>query len=58
MKPIKYRGYTIEYNPKPIPLRGYDYDYWCDDEELGGCAASVEQAKAEIDLEIEENNNV
>jgi len=28
---IKYRGWNIERNLKPIPCRLYDYDLWHDD---------------------------
>ena len=28
-------GWHIEYNPKPIPLRQFDYDFWHDDIDIG-----------------------
>jgi len=28
---LKYRGYTITHNPKPIPLRSFDWDFAHDD---------------------------
>ena len=55
-----YPGWHIEYNPKPIPYRGCDYDYWHDDHDGGdagnglcGTAASVEDAISEI-IDIED----
>jgi len=45
-------GWHIQYNPKPIPLRGHDWDYWHDevdnDSRLTGTAASEEAAKLAI----------
>ena len=59
---MKYRhnSYTIQYLPKPIPTRRYDWSYWHDDydgapdafDHRHGDAASVEDCKREID-EIE-----
>jgi hypothetical protein len=49
----RYKGWSIEYNPKPIPDRGFDYDYWSDDydgeNDLSGSTSSVKEAKLEID---------
>lgn len=58
---MKYRGYSIEHVPKPIPGRRHavqHYDYWPDDYDgpedgRGGAAASVEEAKRLIDGEID-----
>lgn len=52
---MKYRGYTITHNPKPIPTRGHDYDYVHDEydgPEDGRCGSepSVEECKTAIDL--------
>ncbi len=58
--PIHYRGYVITYDPKPIPFRGCDVDYVHENydgpEDVDGCgtAASVEDAKAEIDEILED----
>lgn len=45
-------GWHIQYNPKPIPLRGHDWDYWHDevdnDSRLTGTAGSEEEAKLAI----------
>lgn len=45
-------GWHIEYNPKPIPNRGHDYNYWHDDEDgtgmYSGTAASVAEAEDQI----------
>ena len=54
---MKYKGYTITHNPKPIPVRSHDYDFVHEDydgygDPRCGTAASVEAAKEEID-EIE-----
>ena len=46
----QYKGWTIEHNPKPIPLRDRDWDGYRDEQMV--CCASVEDVKAEID-EIE-----
>lgn len=51
---MKYRGYIITHNPKPIPLRAHDYDYVHDeydgpDDDRCGSEASVEECKAAID---------
>ena len=51
-------GWTIEYNPKPIPIRDFDYDFWHEENDvdagLSGCAASVEDALRQIeDIEAE-----
>ena len=50
-----YPGWHVEYDPKPIPDRRHDYNYWHDDcdgvpdgNHLCGTAESVEAAIAEI----------
>jgi hypothetical protein len=52
-----YKNYHIVYDPKPIPDRRFDYDYYHDDYDLGdprhGNARSVAECIAQID-EIEE----
>lgn len=53
----RYRGYTIYYDPPPIPIRDYDWHYEHDDydgaedahDPRGGSTASVEDCKREID---------
>lgn len=54
-----YKDYTIVFNPKPIPDRNHDYDYFPHDydgpeDSRGGDAASVTQAQIAIDEEIGE----
>lgn len=54
---VKYRGYTISYWAKPIPIRNFDWDFVHDDYDgpgdlRCGSAPSVEAAKAEIDEKI------
>ncbi len=57
----RYHSYTIRHNPKPIPLRDHDFDFWHDDYDGApdgndprcGTAESVEACKTAID-EIEE----
>lgn len=45
-------GWNISYNPKPIPNRSFDYDFYHDDYDgengLCGNAASVEDAIEQI----------
>lgn len=53
-KPIRYKGYTISYRAKPIPDSSSDWEYSADDydgpgDPRAGTAASLDQAKAEID---------
>lgn len=67
MKPDTYRGWSISFNPPPIPLRSHDwrahhpdYDAWTDDgywTDNGKKvhAATREELIAEIDAWIEEN---
>ena len=56
---VRYRHWTIEYRPPPIPVRSHDWQYVHDDYDgppspLCGTAASVEDCKAAIDeLELE-----
>lgn len=59
---IPYRGYWIEYDPPPIPSRAHDWQWWHDEydgapdshDHRYGSSASLEEAKAEIDAQIEE----
>lgn len=59
---IPYRGYWIECDPPPIPSRAHDWQWWHDDydgaedahDRRHGASASLEEAKAEIDAQIEE----
>lgn len=49
-----YRGWHIEYNPPPIPVRTCDWQFWHVDydgpeDSRCGFAPSLEAAKAEID---------
>lgn len=65
-----YRGWTIDYDPPPIPLRGADwraehpdYEAWFDngeweDNDKKVHAATREALLAEIDAWIEENEHV
>ena len=45
-------GWHIEYNPKPIPDRRHDWDYWHDDAETCGTAASKQEAEMAISDEV------
>lgn len=50
-------GWTIEFNPKPIPDRKHDWDFWHEDNDvdgkLCGTAASLSDALEQIhDLEM------
>jgi hypothetical protein len=67
MSKIEYRGYWIEYNPKPIPAScGVDWDWHHDDfdgapdgnDNRCGCSASLNAAKADIDEQIEEDESL
>lgn len=43
------KGWELKYNPKPIPDRSHDWDYWHeDDEELFGFARTRADAKDAI----------
>lgn len=54
----RYGNWTITYDPKPIPTRKFDYNFRHDDydgapdsfDNRAGTAASIEEAKQEIDL--------
>lgn len=54
---MRYRNYTITFDPKPIPSRQFDYDFHHDDydgavdstDHRCGSAGSAEDAKIEID---------
>lgn len=68
VEPIRYRGYTIHYDPPPIPLRSSDWAFVHDDydgapihsesddcpDHRCGFGASVEDCKQQIDEQIEE----
>jgi hypothetical protein len=59
MAKISYRGWYIEFNPKPIPAScGVDWDYWHPDIDLDdtrcGQAASELACRNAIDEWIEE----
>ncbi len=55
---IRYGKWTIDFDPKPIPTRKFDYSFWHDDfdgapdsyDNRAGTAATVEEAKSEIDM--------
>lgn len=54
-----YKGYTIAFNPKPIPDVSFDFDYFPNDydgpeDPRGGSVGSVTQAQIAIDEEIGE----
>ena len=53
-------GWHIKYNPKPIPIRGHDWDFWHDevdnDSRLCGTAGSEEEAKLAIMEKQEERH--
>lgn len=59
---MKYRGFTIEYNPPPIPARCCDWQFWHDDydgagdanDNRCGSAGSLDDAKLEIDMILED----
>lgn len=58
---VKYLDYQIVYNPKPIPLRAFDWDFYHSDYDGPGdirigVAPSVEEAKARILELIEEES--
>lgn len=45
-------GWHISHNPKPIPIRTHDYDFWNDNVDIGnglsGTASSYRDAVAQI----------
>ncbi len=45
---MKPEGWNIEYNCKPIPDRGHDWDYWHDnhDGENGLCGTAASESHA------------
>lgn len=49
-------GWSVQYNPKPIPTAQFDWDFWHkdydDDNRLFGAASSIEDAISQIE-EIE-----
>lgn len=54
---VSYRGWWIDYDPPPIPVRTCDWQFWHDDfdgapdanDNRYGSAGSLDAAKAEID---------
>jgi len=57
---MKYRGYTIDHNPPPIPNRRWDWQYHHEDydgpeDDRCGAVASLEAAKAEIDEQLDDD---
>jgi hypothetical protein len=54
---IRYRNYEIRYWMKPVPTRAWDWDWHHKDFDLDddryGSSASLEDAKADIDEQIE-----
>jgi hypothetical protein len=61
--PVHYRGYTITYDPPPIPIRTCDFHFLHDDfccpecDNRGGSAGSVLECMEQID-EIEEERGI
>jgi len=58
----KYKSYTIEFRPKPIPIRSSDWDFVHEDydgpgDPRCGCAESAEACKLMID-ELEEDESI
>lgn len=55
---VEYRGYIIVYNPKPIPDRSHDWDWFPEDYDGpedwrdSGCAPSAESAMRRVDEAI------
>lgn len=53
MSTFEYKGWHIEYRPKPIPSQAFDWDYWHDDYDgengLAGTASSIDDAVVDID---------
>ncbi len=54
---IEYRGFFIQHDPKPIPTRAFDWDWWADGYDGApdshdprcGAAATEQAARDEID---------
>ena len=60
---ISYRGYTIEFNAKPIPDRSHDWEWVADDydgpgDDRCGTASSEADAMKQIDEHIRENGGI
>ena len=62
MENFIYRGYTIEYRPKPVPSRCMDWEWTSNNFDLDmefdvccGLAPSREAAMAAVDFDILEN---
>jgi len=67
MQRIRYGNWHIQYDPPPIPVRHWDWQFWHDDydgapdsnDNRSGAAASLDAAKAEIDeREADDGPNV
>lgn len=62
---IEYRGFVITYDPPPIPVRDYDWQWMSDDydgapdstDDRAGRSASLEAAKADIDAWHDDHEN-
>lgn len=57
-----YRGHHLMYDPKPIPDRRHDWDWWHDDydgppDRRCGSAPTAEAARQEIDEILEESTD-
>lgn len=47
-------GWHIEYNPKPIPCRDFDWDFWHDDYDGTNGLCGTAESEAEARQQIEE----
>lgn len=63
MNDFEYKGYTIQFRPKPVPSRCMDWEWTSNNYDLDmpfdggvGFAPSREAAMAAVDFDIEENN--
>lgn len=53
-QPTHYRGFTITYDPPPIPIRSHDYQFCHDDyngPEDGRCGSAVSEKAAMIEID-------
>lgn len=48
-----YKGFRITYEPKPIPLSCFDYDWYSPESGDGGSGSTVEDCKSQIDEILE-----
>jgi hypothetical protein len=58
---LKYRGYVLSFERKPIPFRGFDWDFEAEDydgpgDPRCGSARSIAECEREIDYMWEEWN--